>query len=43
MEGQEFPLEIALHGVRSEVEAQQAFATLSRLRLARGQVPNPAN
>jgi hypothetical protein len=34
MQGQDDPLEIALHGVRSESEAQQAFATLARLRQA---------
>jgi hypothetical protein len=33
--GQDLPLEIALHGVSSELEAQQAFATLSNLRQAR--------
>ncbi len=34
MQGQEAPLEIALHGVRSESEAQVAFATLVQLRQA---------
>jgi hypothetical protein len=34
MRGTEAPLEIALHGVRSETEAQQAFKTLIQLRLA---------
>lgn len=35
MENQETPLEIALHGVQSESEAQKAFETLSTLRQAR--------
>jgi hypothetical protein len=34
MQGEEAPLEVALHGVRSETEAQQAFQTLIQLRLA---------
>jgi hypothetical protein len=34
IQGQDMPLEIALHGVSSEIEAQQAFATLSNLRQA---------
>jgi hypothetical protein len=34
MQGEEAPLEVALHGVRSETEAQQAFQTLVQLRLA---------
>ena len=34
MRGDEAPLEVALHGVRSESEAQQAFKTLLGLRLA---------
>ena len=34
MHGEEIPLEVALHGVRSETEAQQAFNTLIQLRLA---------
>lgn len=33
-EGLEVPMEIALHGVRSESEARQAFATLVQLRQA---------
>ena len=32
MRGQELPLEVALHGINSEVEARQALATLSLLR-----------
>jgi hypothetical protein len=32
MQGSDAPMEIALHGVRSETEAQQAFAALIRLR-----------
>ena len=32
--GEEKPLEVALHGVRSETEAQQAFNTLIQLRMA---------
>jgi hypothetical protein len=32
--GEELPLEVALHGVRSEQEAQQAFSTLVQLRQA---------
>lgn len=32
MHGQEAPMEVALHGVSSESEAQQAFAALVRLR-----------
>ena len=32
--GEDAPLEIALHGVRSEIEAQEAFRALVRLRLA---------
>lgn len=35
MADQDDPLEIALHGVRSEMEAQKAFATLATLRQAR--------
>ncbi len=35
MEGQELPLEIALHGIGTEADAQQVFATLTRLRQAR--------
>ena len=34
MHGEETPLEVALHGVRSETEAQQAFNTLIQLRIA---------
>ena len=34
MQDQEAPLEIALHGVRSESDAQIAFQTLARLRQA---------
>jgi hypothetical protein len=34
MHGEEAPLEIALHGVRSETEAQQAFKTFLQLRQA---------
>jgi hypothetical protein len=41
MENQEAPLEIALHGVQSESEAQKAFETLATLRQARCQV-NPS-
>ena len=32
--GEETPLEVALHGVRSETEAQEAFNTLIQLRMA---------
>ena len=32
--GEETPLEVALHGVRSETEAQQAFNTLIQLGMA---------
>jgi hypothetical protein len=39
MQGQDDPLEIALHGIRSESEAQQAFATLAQLRQARCTAP----
>jgi hypothetical protein len=35
MENQDAPLEIALHGVQSETEAQKAFQTLATLRQAR--------
>ena len=35
MENQEAPLEVALHGVNSEYEAQIAFQTLATLRQAR--------
>jgi hypothetical protein len=35
MENQDTPLEIALHGVQSESEAQKAFETLATLRGAR--------
>lgn len=34
MQGADAPLEIALHGVRSEIEAEEAFRTLVQLRLA---------
>jgi hypothetical protein len=42
MRGEEIPLEIALHGVRSESEAIQAFKTLIQLRLADCVFPAPA-
>jgi hypothetical protein len=42
MQGEEAPLEIALHGVSSEREAQEAFATLVRLRQAECHIPIPA-
>jgi hypothetical protein len=32
MRGQEVPMEVALHGVRSEIEARIALATFSTLR-----------
>ena len=35
MENSDAPLEIALHGVQSETEAQKAFLTLATLRQAR--------
>jgi hypothetical protein len=35
MENSDAPLEVALHGVQSEKEAQQAFQTLATLRQAR--------
>lgn len=34
MHGEDIPLEVALHGVRSETEAQQAFNALIQLRMA---------
>jgi hypothetical protein len=40
MENQDAPLEIALHGVRSESEAQMAFETLATLRQARCPLPS---
>jgi hypothetical protein len=40
MRGEERPLEIALHGVRSETEAQQAFNTLVQLRFADCALPS---
>jgi hypothetical protein len=39
MQGQEAPWEVALHGVSSEREAQEAFATLVRLRQAQCALP----
>jgi hypothetical protein len=42
MENQDAPLEIALHGVRSESEAQKAFETLATLRQARCVIPSLA-
>ncbi|HTG45952.1 MAG TPA: hypothetical protein VK633_15640 [Verrucomicrobiae bacterium] len=39
MRGEEMPMEIALHGVNSEVEAKQAFAALARLRHAACDLP----
>ena len=41
MQGQESPMEVALHGVRSEIEARQALATLSMLRGAECSIPRP--
>ena len=41
MENQDAPLEVALHGVQSESEAQKAFETLATLRQARCAI-NPA-
>jgi hypothetical protein len=38
MENDDAPLEVALHGVQSEIEAQKAFATLATLRQARCQI-----
>lgn len=41
MQGQEMPMEVALHGVRSELEARQAYETLSALRGAECSLPRP--
>ena len=38
MESSDTPVEIALHGVQSETEAQRAFETLATLRQARCEV-----
>ena len=40
MENQDAPLEVALHGVRSESEAQKAFETLATLRQVRCPIPS---
>ena len=40
MENQDTPLEIALHGVGSESDAQKAFETLATLRQARCPLPS---